>query len=67
MNLASKNVFILCYRASKIVQSFMEEFAQKGVEKLSSKRIGYLKPTLRKYFSAFFSAPVLLWFRYYSD
>lgn len=29
MNLASKNVFILCYRASKIVQSFMEEFAQK--------------------------------------
>jgi len=56
MNLASNYVFIICYHALTIVQSFLQEFAKNSLEKLP----GILKPTSRDYFPALFVVPVLL-------
>ena len=56
MNLASNYVFIICYHALTIVQSFLQEFAKNSFEKLP----GILKPTSRDYFPALFVVPVLL-------
>ena len=53
MNLASNYVAILCYHASTIVQSFLQELAQNGLEMLP----GYWNQLYETIFPSFQSFP----------